>query len=220
VADQLGLRARKKQQTRERIAAAARRLFFERGFASVTVAEVAREADVAEATVFNYFPRKEDLFYSRLEAFEDEMLAAIRDRGPGETILGAFRGFLLAQRGVLAARAAGDEEEATEQLVAISKLITESPELLARERQVFARYADALADLIREETGAGPRDVTPRVVANAMLGLHRALIDYVRERALAGARAPQIGREVRAEARRACAQLERGLADFGAREPL
>src|SRR5919106_6667436 len=94
-----GLRERKKQETRQLIADTARRLFAERGFEAVTVAEIAREADVAEKTVFNYFPTKEDLFYSRLEAFEDELLEAIRAREPGQTVLAAFRTFLLQPRG-------------------------------------------------------------------------------------------------------------------------
>src|ERR687883_1607096 len=96
-----GLRERKKQRPRQLIADTARRLFAERGFDAVTVAEIAREAEVAPATVFNYFPTKEDLFYSRLEAFEDELLAAIRDREPGQSVLAAFAGFLLGQGGVL-----------------------------------------------------------------------------------------------------------------------
>ena len=48
------------------------RLFLERGFDQVSVAEVARAADVSEATVFNYFPTKEDLVYERMDAFEQE----------------------------------------------------------------------------------------------------------------------------------------------------
>src|SRR5215213_9281362 len=93
-----GLRERKKQQTRQAIADTARRLFSERGFDAVTVAEIARAADVAEKTVFNYFPTKEDLFYSRLEAFEEELLAAIRGRPGGESAIAAFRDFLMARR--------------------------------------------------------------------------------------------------------------------------
>src|SRR3954454_18152863 len=98
-----GLRERKKQRTRERIAETARQLFAERGFDAVRVAEIAEAADVAEKTVFNYFATKEDLVYWRLEAFEDELLGAIRERKAGESVLDAFSRFVLAQRGLLAA---------------------------------------------------------------------------------------------------------------------
>src|ERR687888_1419104 len=97
----LGLRERKKQRTRELIAETARELFAERGFERVTVAQIARAADVSEQTVFNYFPTKEDLVYWRLGSFEDELLQTIRDREPGEPALAAFGRFLLAQRGLL-----------------------------------------------------------------------------------------------------------------------
>jgi AcrR family transcriptional regulator len=212
---ELGLRERKKQRTRAHIADTARRLFAERGFDRVTVAEIAREADVAQATVFNYFPTKEDLFYSRLEAFEDELLAAIRDRPAGESVLAAFGGFLLGRGGVLAMETPGGDDVATEQIRTVTRVITESPALLARERQVFDRYADALAAFLAEDTGAEPGDVAPRAVANALIGLHRALIDYVRENALAGAPAARIRKGVRAEAERAIALLERGLGKYG-----
>jgi AcrR family transcriptional regulator len=210
---ELGLRERKKLRTRQAIADTARRLFAERGFENVTVAEIAREAEVAPATVFNYFPAKEDLFYSRLEAFEEELLTAIREREPGQSVLSAFAMFLLGRRGVLAMN--GRDREATAQIRTITRVITESPALLARERQVFDEYARALAALIAEETGAG--DVVCHAVANALLGLHRALIDHVRDQALAGTTAARIREDVRTEAERAIAQLERGLGDFGVR---
>ena len=208
-----GLRERKKERTRQLIADTARRLFAERGFAAVTVAEIAREADVAEKTVFNYFPTKEDLFYSRLDAFEQELLDAIRAREPNETVLDAFGRFLLQPRGVLALGDSGDLH-ATGQLLTITRVITESPALLARERQVFARYTEALAALLAEETGAPPGSVEPVVAATALLGAHRALIDYVRRRTLAGDSASAIGHGVRAEAKRALKLLEGGLGDY------
>ena len=214
-----GLRERKKQQTRQLIADTARQLFAERGFEAVTVVEVARAADVSEATVFNYFPTKEDLFYSRLEAFEEELLAAIRGRKAGTSVVVAFRDFILRQRGVFDMKAAGGEEEATERVRTVTRVITESPALLARERQVFAEYSRSLAALIAEETDAAPGDVVPAAVANALIGVHRSLIDYVRERTMAGARASQIARGVRAQGKEAFGQLEEGLADFAVREP-
>jgi AcrR family transcriptional regulator len=206
-----GLRERKKQQTRRLIADTARRLFVDGGFDRVTVAEVAVAADVSEATVFNYFPTKEDLFYSGLEAFEEEMLDAIRARGPGQSILGAFGRFVLTPRGLLAAK----DPEATERLAGITRVIVESEALLAREQRIFDRYGESLAELIADETGAPPGAVEPRVVAHAMIGVHRAVIDYSRGEIVAGTRNPLLSRRVRAEAKRALGLLERGLRDYG-----
>src|SRR5215471_12164167 len=106
---ELGLRERKKQRTRQLIAETARRMFVERGFDAVPVAAVARAAEVSEATVFNYFPTKEDLVYQGMEAFENELLAAIRDRPAGESFVVAFGRFVLRPRGFLAAQ---DDESA------------------------------------------------------------------------------------------------------------
>ena len=213
---ELGLRARKKQRTRELIAETARRLFAERGFEAVTVAEIARAAEVAEKTVFNYFPTKEDLFYSRLEAFEAEILAAIRDREPGESALAAFGRFLGAPRGVFALGDA-DPAAATEQLHTVTRVVTSSPALLARERQVLADYTDSLAALLAEETGASPHDAEPLVAAHALIGLHRSLIELVRRHALAGADAPTVAAALRTEVDRAIARLEAGLGDYAVR---
>jgi AcrR family transcriptional regulator len=213
-----GLRERKKQRTRELIAATARRLFAERGFEGVTVAEIAREAEVAEKTVFNYFPTKEDLFYSRLESFEEELLGSIRERRPGQTVVDAFAAFLLTPRGVLARRVTGEEDEALEELRTITRVITESPALLAREQRVFERYTSSLASLLAEETGARADDVEPRVVANALIGTHRALIDYVRGRTVAGEDdLDRLSRDLRTQTRRALRRLEAGLGSYGKR---
>jgi AcrR family transcriptional regulator len=210
--DQPGLRERKKQQTWGLIAQTAHRLFQKHGFDAVTVADVAREADVSRKTVFNYFPVKEDLFYSGLELFEARLLDAIRERKPGESILAAFERFVTMSRGLLAA----DDPDADERLLTINRLITNSPALLAREQRIYAEYAAALAALIAEETRARPDDITPWVAANAMIGLHKALVDYVRRRVLAGERdRARIARGLRAQARQAVALLEHGLGHLG-----
>jgi AcrR family transcriptional regulator len=210
-----GLRERKKLQTRRHIAETARRLFAERGFEHVPVAEIAREADVAETTVFNYFPTKEDLVYWRLESFEQELLATIRERPAGESVLAAFRRFLLAQRGLLGR--AGDDDDAREQLGSVARMIVASPALLAREQRIFAGYTASLAALIAEEEGAGDDAIEPRVAANALIGVHRALVDLARGMVVAGATPERIGRAVRTEAERAFGLLEQGLGEYAVR---
>jgi AcrR family transcriptional regulator len=202
-----GLRERKKQQTRDRIRAVARELFIERGFERVTVSEVALAADVSEATAFNYFPTKEDLFFGGLEEFEEQLLDAIRSRGPDETALTAFGRFVLQPRGLLAAK----DPESVERLASITRVIEGSPALLAREQQIFSRFTDSLAALLAAERGAPADAIEPWVLANALMGIHRALVSYTRGRIVAGARNPKLSRDVRAQGRAALAALERGL---------
>ena len=75
-----------------------------------------------------------------------------------------------------------------------------------------------LAALIAEETGAGPDDVEPFVVAHALLGVHRSLIEYVRRRVVAGATAPDDRRRACGRRREAAlARLEGGLGDYAVR---
>ena len=207
---QPGLRERKKEQTRQLIAETARRLFSERGFERVTVAEIARAAEVSQQTVFNYFPTKEDLVYWRLQSFEAELLATIREREPGESALAAFGRFLVAQRGLLGKQ----DPQAREQLAALTRMIAESPALQAREQQIFAGYTASLAALLAEETGAQAADLRPWVAANAMMGVHRAVVHHARRRVIEGARHPRLAAEVRARAEEALELLDEGLAGY------
>jgi AcrR family transcriptional regulator len=209
----MGLRELKKEQTRQLIAGTAWRLFADRGFDKVTVAEIAREAQVAEATVFNYFPSKEDLFYSRFESFSTRLADAVRDRDPGEPALAAFRRALLEEGGLLAQAEAGDEE-ALARLRTVNRVIADSPALLAREQQALARSAADLAALLAAETGAPGDDLRPQVMANALLGLQRAMIDYVRRRVGSGESLGGLAADIRKLTAEALALLEHGLADY------
>jgi AcrR family transcriptional regulator len=214
----VGLRERKKEQTRQSIAETAWRLFAERGYDRVSVAEIARAAEVAEATVFNYFPTKEDLFYSRLEAFGDQLVEAIGARPPGEPAPAAFGRFMLDSGGWLRRAEAGDTT-AMDRLRTVHRLIAASPDLQAREQLAIARSTRVLADLLADQTGAGPDDIAPKVAANALMGVHRALLDEVRRRVLAGEEPARLAADIRALTRQALALLERGLGDYGAGSP-
>jgi AcrR family transcriptional regulator len=206
-----GLRERKKQQTRQEISDAAFELFTAHGYEQVTVAEVARRAGVSEATVFNYFATKEDLAYGRMEAFEEELLAAVRDRPPGQSILDAFRTFIIRPGGLVAAK----DPDAAARLLAVNRMVAGSRALLSRERQVYDEYTRSFARLIAAEMAAKPDDITPWVVAHALIGVQRTLVDFVRAQVLAGRSGPALARRVRAQAGRALAVLEAGLTSIG-----
>ena len=213
---EMGLRERKKAQTRQLIADTAWRMFADRGFERVTVAEIAREAQVAVATVFNYFPTKEDLFFFRLEAFEADLVEAVAGRAAGEPALAAFRRQLLRAGGLLAQVEAGDDQ-ALERLRTVNRVIADSPALQAREQQAFARTAAAVAERLAADIGTGPGDLDAHVVANALVGVQRALVDYARRRVLTGERPAGLAADVHTLARRAFALLEDGLGDYAPR---
>jgi AcrR family transcriptional regulator len=202
-----GLRERKKEQRRQRIAETARRLFAERGFEGVTVAEVAREANVSEGTVFNYFPTKEDLFYSGMESFEEALIEAVRTRAPGRSVLAAFRDYVLEQSVGVADRAPAIEKAA--------RLVDASPALQARERALVAEFTTSLAELLAAETGAGSDDLEPRVVAAALMAAQRELVAQTRASVVAGLRGPALVRSVKEQGGRAFDRLEAGLGDYG-----
>ncbi|WP_406050530.1 TetR/AcrR family transcriptional regulator [Kribbella sp. NBC_00889] len=195
-----GLRARKKRETRERIAAAARELFVAHGFDAVTVVDVARAAQVSEATVFNYFPTKDDLFFGGgLEQFQATTLAAVSDRPAGESAIGAFRRFTIAN----VAHAA--DPGAVDLITTAARVVAGSPSLQAREREIVAATTDALATLLRSE---GTGRMESWAIANALVGVQRSIVTEVRAEVLAGRHGPQLVARVQHGADILLARLE------------
>jgi AcrR family transcriptional regulator len=88
-------RAQKKAATRELIRRTAHRLFAEHGFDGITIADVAREAEVAVQTVFNHFATKEELFFDGRVPWVAGPAEAVRNRPAGTSALSALRGYLL-----------------------------------------------------------------------------------------------------------------------------
>lgn len=208
-----GLRELKKERTRDSIAQTGRRLFVEHGFDGVTVADIATEAEVAEGTVFNYFGTKEDLFFAGMEAFENDLIAAVRNRAEGQSVIDAFREPIVAGVQRLAS------PQGTEGAALGARLISESPALQRRELEIVASYTTVLAGLLAEEISAVEHDIRPVIVANALMGVHRALVALVRSLALEGVPGEEIAQHVVREAERGFAVLSHGLADFGQHRP-
>ena len=84
---------RKRLATRQKISDVASRLFIERGFDQVRIEEIAEAADVSRMTVFNHFPRKEDMFFDLDEEARGDLLAALEQKSPHTSPVEALRLF-------------------------------------------------------------------------------------------------------------------------------
>ncbi|MCW2664829.1 MAG: transcriptional regulator, TetR family [Mycobacterium sp.] len=209
-----GTRKDKTRRTRQLIEECAVALFAEGAYDDVTMVEIARRANVSPATVFNHFATKDALIFHGLERFERGLLDALRHRALQESISQAFRTLVLTMNGSLTSAA----PEQIRRLRTVAEIIESSPALLSREQQIYGHYTDLLATLIVEQVAAHGDELQAWVIANALMGVHHALVRHVRNALLADTPPTQIVREVRRQASVAFAQLDRGLAGYGRRE--
>jgi AcrR family transcriptional regulator len=138
-------------QTRARILQVATRLFLERGYDTVTVADVAREAGVSSVTVFNHFPRKEDLFLDRADDAVELLRSAVRDRTPNVDVLASLRKTTLR---LFDAR--HPLSGVNDRSIPFFRTVAASPALVARAREIASDLQGTLAEeLERDPTFAG-----------------------------------------------------------------
>ncbi|MEU8144274.1 TetR family transcriptional regulator [Nonomuraea sp. NPDC048901] len=205
-----GLRELKKQQTRQAISNAATRLFIERGFEAVTITEIAAAAQVAKMTVTNYFPRKEDLALDYHETFAASLARTVADRSAGESALAALRREFLA--GV----------ERHDAVIGFSsqgfaRMISDSPTLTARLRDLHDQREEALAQVIATDTASAPGDLTARAAAALLGAAHRTLFEHIMDLTRQGQSNRQIAATVTRSAHQVFGLLEVSLADYATR---
>jgi AcrR family transcriptional regulator len=202
-----GLREQKKQATRRHISDVATMLFVARGFESVTVAEIAEAANVSKMTVFNYFPRKEDLFLDRLADRIADLRQAIGGAGPGESLVTVMRRYhheLLAARNPLS----GIAENAS----AFWQVVLDSPALMTRLHEQSHEIQDAVTVALAERTGEHARS---RLAAGLLAATVTSVFDIALRRLLDGADVERVRREQAGVIDEAFDLLEHGIGDFG-----
>jgi AcrR family transcriptional regulator len=163
----MGLRERKKEQTRRAIEDAAFRLFAERGFQATTVADIAEAADVAPRTFFAYFPSKEDVLFADFDETSEALAARLRDRLPGETTFDALRAWIT---GLLPDLEADENREALRH-----RLCSEYEAIAAHERHLMARFEAIIAESVAADLGDAPSDLRPRMIAAAAIAALMAM---------------------------------------------
>jgi AcrR family transcriptional regulator len=165
----LGLRERKKQQTRDRIAREALQLFAKRGYDETTLADIAAAADVAPRTIFAYFDSKEDIVLCKELTFLDMLKRKLDERPPGTTTVDALREFLSAI------------EPPDEQAKLRKQILQSNPSLEMSMRARLGQLEPMLAESIATDLGADPDDIRPLLVAASMTAAFTAVRDRFTE---------------------------------------
>lgn len=168
----LGLRARKKAQTRQVIQAHALRLFLAQGYDATTVEEIAAAAGVSHMTFFRHFPTKESVVDT--DDYDPMIAGLIADRPSAEDPLTAIHQALL--EGLAAILPEGRDA-----LLTRTRLILATPALRARlwenQHATERLFTEALA---ARHPPTEPPDLEMRVLAAAALAtVTTALITWV-----------------------------------------
>jgi AcrR family transcriptional regulator len=142
----------------------ATRLFFERGFDQVTIDEIAEAADVGRMTVFNHFPRKEDMFFDREHEAREMVLGAVRLREPDVSPLRALQ--LLAHRLIKENNPALRFFDGSRQFV---ETVASSEALKARARAIREEVAWSMTNVLAEAVGRPPGDPDAQLTSNLLL---------------------------------------------------
>src|SRR4051812_507093 len=119
-------------------------------------------------TVFNYFPKKEDLLLDRSEEARQLVRSAILERGKGQSAVDGF--FALAQRLVSEAHPFAKWTPATEHFFGT---IRESPSLNARVRELREVMEAEITTALVESAATHARDATAHILAVSMVAAWR-----------------------------------------------
>ncbi|MEU8890679.1 TetR/AcrR family transcriptional regulator [Streptomyces sp. NPDC048442] len=179
-----GLRERKKRQTRQYISDVATGLFLAKGFDAVTIAEIAAASDVSVNTVYNYFPAKEDLFFDRSAGVVDLLARHVRGRDKGESAALAVLRELRADVEAVSPRVG-----LMEGYDSFMKVVHGAHTLRSRLWYIQQESLENLEKALREETGAGPGDDLPELVAGQIVWVHSTLMAWIGREMVKG-RAP------------------------------
>lgn len=205
-----GLRERKKERTRRRIADVALGLFAERGYDAVTVNEVAAAADVAKATLFAYFPTKESLVLDGVGG--DDLATVVRDRPAGRSPLAALREHARSLAATLtAAPPSGDAGLDVDALITRVRVIAASPALRGGAGGLQDRQRQALAAALAEAYG----DADAWLMAAQISGTWRALQEAFFVRLAEGTPLDAAARHLSGDVERAFDLLEHGIPSPG-----
>ncbi len=150
-----GLRERKRRRTFEAIHQAGMRLFAERGYADVTVADIADAADVSRATVFTYYPAKEDIVLGDSPLAIESLRGALAEAGDA-AVVDTVREWVRSLTGWV------DDDVLLQR-----RLAAEVPAIAAARSRLIGTIEAVIAEALTRELGE-QRALAARLVAGSL----------------------------------------------------
>ena len=195
-----GLRARKRERTRDAIADAAISLFLAHGFDQVSVADIAARAEVSKPTLFRYFQAKEDLVLHRIADHNGEAARVVNERPDGLSPMAALHQHFLSG---LDRRDPVTGLNDHPEVLAFHEMVFTTPSLAGRLNQYTLDDEEALA-------AALGGDITARLLAAQVLVVRRVLARANWQKLAAGRTADAVRPEAVADADLAFSLLRDG----------
>jgi AcrR family transcriptional regulator len=208
-----GIRERKKRLTRELISNTATRMFLADGFDAVKVTDIARACDVAEKTVYNYFPTKESLVLDREAAMAESIARALGPTAIRPPIDAAVDLLAAELDSILGSVVAGRGPLST--LRRFADLLESTPSLRAAQRDMDTRLVAVAAHAMAARAGLSADEPEVQIAAQAILGLWRIQFAALRRYVADGSTAlDDLRDKITADVGRAARLIDSGLWTF------
>ncbi|HEV8065280.1 MAG TPA: TetR family transcriptional regulator [Acidimicrobiales bacterium] len=164
-----GRRDRKKLATRQALRFAALDLVAARGYARVTVEDIAEAADVSTRTFFNYFPSKEAAVVGADPERIEELLGSLRERPADESPVQALSA-VMTEYAATIDEELGDLGEGREAWFRRLSIVRQDPDLHGAYVGHLAEIERSLCDALAARLGRDPQhDPYPALVTGTVL---------------------------------------------------
>ncbi len=167
----------KRKEKKQRIIDAAASVFAEKGYSGTVMADIAKQAGIGKGTIYEYFPGKEELFFSVFEWMNTKMkqTARVSIAALGETAAGRLRVF--SRVVVDAYNELQDMYTLTLEFWSAAAASPMRDRFQKALRQMYADYREMAASIIEDgiKSGEFRYDVDSRAMAAALVGGFDAL---------------------------------------------
>lgn len=175
----LGLRERKKLQTRNNILEVAWRLFEEKGFDNVKVAEIADEANISVKTLFTYFNSKESIIFAGENELIDAIKSAFENRKENESLIEV-------ERKLIDSLLDEEDNNSLFESNTLIEIVSKTPSITSHLLIMWKTYEDELSSILKKDSNLNLSPLQINLISINLIAPFRLLFDLLIEEKLYG----------------------------------